>query len=109
MFETPDVPGASDVVAWFGYWPTFHDAEVLSITLDRLAGCRVAIHAFESTPEVDSSGCYVHAKHAVVTFHLEALPETITASHWSESRASIIRTCLAVRVSTNGRKATSWY
>ena len=36
MFEAPDIPGAQDVIAWFGAWPTFHDAEVLSISLDRL-------------------------------------------------------------------------
>lgn len=71
MFETPDIPGAQDVVAWFGYWPTFHDAEVLSISLDRLSGCLVSIHAFEMTGEVDSRGRYVLGKHAVVTFCME--------------------------------------
>jgi hypothetical protein len=74
MFEAPDIPGAADVIAWFGYWPTFHDAEVLSITLDRSDGSRVAIHAFEMTAEVDTRGRYVLAKHAVVTFYLEGFP-----------------------------------
>src|SRR5262249_21269440 len=75
MFEAPEIPGATHVIAWFGYWPTFHDAEVLSITLDRLLGCRVAIHVFEMTPEVDSRGHYASAKHAVVTFCLEGFPQ----------------------------------
>jgi hypothetical protein len=35
MDEVPDIPGADDVVKWFGYWPTFHDAQILSITLNR--------------------------------------------------------------------------
>jgi hypothetical protein len=61
MFEAPDIPGAADVIAWFGCWPTFHDAEVLSILLDRSAGSRVVIHA-------------VSAKHAIVTFRLEGFP-----------------------------------
>ncbi len=74
MFEVPDIPGAQDVIAWFGYWPTFHDAEVLSISLDRLNGCRVSVHAFEMTAEVDSSGHYVLAKHAVLTFRMEGFP-----------------------------------
>src|SRR5579885_1664987 len=74
MFEAPDVPGAQDVIEWFGYWPTFHDAEVLSVSFDRLSGCRVSIHAFEMTPEVDSSGHYVLAKHAIVTFSMEGFP-----------------------------------
>jgi hypothetical protein len=74
MFEAPDIPGAADVIAWFGYWPSFHDAEVLWITLDRSTGCRVAIHAFEMTSEIDTDGHYVLTKHAVVTFHLEDFP-----------------------------------
>jgi hypothetical protein len=74
MFEAPDIPGAQDVIAWFGNWPTFHDAEVLSISLDRLSGCRVSVHAFEMTAEIDSSGHYVLAKHAVVTFCMEGFP-----------------------------------
>jgi hypothetical protein len=76
MFEAPDIPGAADVIAWFGHWPTFHDAEVLSITLDRSGGSRVAIHAFEMTPEVDTRGRYVLTKHAVVTFFLEGFPQS---------------------------------
>jgi hypothetical protein len=62
MLETPNIPGAEDVVAWFGHWPMFHDAEVLTITLDRTGTSRVVIHAFEMT------------KHAVVTFLLDGFP-----------------------------------
>ena len=70
----PDIRGAREVVDWFGYWPTFHDAEVLSITLDRSVGTRVEIHAFERTSEVDADGYYVLAKHAIVTFSLQEFP-----------------------------------
>jgi hypothetical protein len=73
MFEAPDIPGAADVIAWFNRWPTFHDAEVLSISLNRLDGCQVAIHAFEMTADID--GHYVCAKHAVVTFSMEGFPQ----------------------------------
>lgn len=72
--EIPDIPGAEDVVRWFGYWPDFHDAEVLSITLNRSIGATVEIHTFEMTPEVDAHGFYVLAKHAIVTFLLEGFP-----------------------------------
>jgi hypothetical protein len=74
VWEAPEVSGAEDVVAWFGYWPSFHDAEVLSISLDRVTGCRVSIHAFEMTQEVDSGGYYVNTKHAIVTFFMEGFP-----------------------------------
>jgi Immunity protein 50 len=74
MFEAPDIPGAAEVIQWFGYWPTFHDAEVLSIKLDRSGTSTLAIRAFETTREVDSSGHYVQAKHATVTFYFEGFP-----------------------------------
>lgn len=74
MSEAPDIPGAKDVIAWFGYWPTFHDAEVLSISLDRVKGCVVSVHAFERTAEVDSRGHYVLAKDAIVTFRMDGFP-----------------------------------
>ncbi len=73
MGETPDIPGADEVVAWFGSWPTFHDAEVLSITLDRSSGSQVVIHAFQGTSEVDPRG-HVLFKHAIVTFALDGFP-----------------------------------
>ena len=62
-------------MAWFGYWPRFHDAEVLSICLDRPGESRIAIYAFEMTPNLDSSGRYVLSKHAVVTFCLEGFTQ----------------------------------
>ena len=74
MVEAPDINGAEQVVAWFGYWPTFHDAEVLSINMDRRSGCRVEIHAFRKTNSVDDRGCYVCEKNAVITFVLEGFP-----------------------------------
>jgi hypothetical protein len=74
-YEEPDIPGASNVTEWFGRWPTFHDAEVLSIIMQRSGESRVAICAFETTSEVDGSGRYVLAKQAVVTFVLDGFPQ----------------------------------
>ena len=75
MSEIPDIPGAAAVVAWFGHWPTFHDAEVLSILLDRSGESRIAMHVFEKTSDVDSSGRYILTNHAAVTFCLEGFPQ----------------------------------
>ena len=30
-----DLTGFEDIVGWFGKWPSFHDAEVLSIHIER--------------------------------------------------------------------------
>jgi hypothetical protein len=56
MGNAPQIAGAEHVVKWFGYWPKFHDAEVLSISLDRRTGARVSIYVVERTSDVDSAG-----------------------------------------------------
>jgi hypothetical protein len=68
-----DVLGASDLVSWFGYWPSFHDAEVLSIHLNRSGESAVSIHTWHRTNQVDDRGYFVTTKHVVVTFILESI------------------------------------
>jgi hypothetical protein len=68
-----DVPGADVLFQWFGYWPDFHDAEVLEIDLNRSGSSRVRIHTFEMSDQVGNDGCYVCAKHVVVSFVLQGL------------------------------------
>lgn len=70
------VQGGSELVAWFGYAPRLHDAEVLGLTLDREgATCALRVHGFEMTSEVDAKGYFVCAKHVVVTFIMGGLTE----------------------------------
>ncbi len=59
----------------FGYWPSFHDAEVLRFSLDRKGhgdphGPTVEsiVHVFEITSEISPKGQYALAKHSLVTF-----------------------------------------
>lgn len=70
-----EIPGASDLLAWFGFWPTFHDGEVLWVHLDRSGPSRIRVHTWEMTSELDSRGYYVLRKHVVVTFILEDISE----------------------------------
>lgn len=70
-----DIPGANQVIAWFGKWPSFHDAEILEVHLDRKGLSRVKIHTWNTTDKVDGQGYYVMDKHAVVTFALEDISE----------------------------------
>jgi immunity protein 50 of polymorphic toxin system len=67
------VPGTSDLVAWFGYWPSFHDAEVLSIHLNRSGESTIAIQTWHRTNEVDDHGYFIATKHVLVTFILEGI------------------------------------
>jgi hypothetical protein len=71
------IDGAEQLVAVFGYWPSFHDAEVLWLRLDRRSAgegsygptLEALIHAFEMTPEVGPDGYYVLRHHVLV--HLQ--------------------------------------
>jgi len=58
-----DVEGAERLVELFGHWPAFHDAEVISLVLDRSGDDRgfgpplvATIRAFDYTDEVLPSG-----------------------------------------------------
>ncbi len=65
------------VVAAFGYWPSFYDAEVLSLSLDRKtilfdtvhnARLEIVLHAWELTQEVNEKGYFGSHKHHLIHF-----------------------------------------
>jgi hypothetical protein len=68
------ISGAGQLLRVFGSWPSFHDAEVLWLRLDRLArreGCYgptldTMVHAFEMTGEVGEDGRYALRHHVLV-------------------------------------------
>ena len=74
-----NITGAKKVTAVFGHWPSFHDAELLSLRLERSShrdGCHgptldALVHAFEMTSEVGADGCYVLRHHVLI--HLRFL------------------------------------
>jgi len=65
---TDEVPGTRELIKWFGYWPSFHDAEVLDLNLVRTGRSTVRVHTFEMTDQVNSQGFFICAKHVIVTF-----------------------------------------
>lgn len=75
MDASDRVLGREKLTSIFGYWPSFHDAEVVWLRLDRgsaddSCGATVdaMIHAFEMTSEVGSDGSYVLRNHTLVHF-----------------------------------------
>lgn len=64
------VPGAGALEAWFGYWPDFHDAEVVSLDVDRAGTSVLRIHATEFQDRFDWHGYYPQEKHAIVSFSM---------------------------------------
>ena len=73
MTESPDVAGVREFVEWFGSWPTFHDAEVTRIHLNRSGASYIDVHVFRMTSQISSTGHYVCDQHAVVTFEIEGI------------------------------------
>ena len=70
--ESTAIKGAEHLISVFGKWPSFHDAEVLTVTLNRdLPSLVLQIFIFETTREVDRRGCYKRDKQRIVTlwFH----------------------------------------
>ena len=67
LFRT--LPGGSEVEAWFGFVPDFHDATIARLELaDHIA--TLSINAFRVTDKVDDKGHYIYDRHARVTLHL---------------------------------------
>ena len=68
-----EIPGGSDLIAWFGGEPRFHDAEIVSLTLRRRSDSTLNVHFWTSTAEVDDRGYFVLGQHVVVTFAIEEI------------------------------------
>jgi hypothetical protein len=65
--ELEAVNGAKELRDWFGYWPSFHGAEVIELHLCRSTSSSIKIHTWEATKEVDvQHGYSVMTKHVVV-------------------------------------------
>ena len=69
------IPGGQDLLDWFGGPPSFHDAEVLSLLLDRSGPSMLKLHGWVMTDRVDDEGYFVLDRHAVVTFFLEEIAD----------------------------------
>ncbi len=58
----PDIQNSQVLTAIFGEWPSFHDAEVYSLLLNRHFGkgasLESTIHLWQMTDEVDARGCF---------------------------------------------------
>ncbi len=76
--KVPDIPGAEAVSAWFGGWPSFHDAELIQLQLNRSGISQLKVHAWRTSyqpSDVDAQGHFRTDKHAVVTFELAGITD----------------------------------
>jgi hypothetical protein len=70
-----EITGAAELHDWFGYWPDFHDAEIMSLHLNRAGSSVLRLHTWETSKEVDHQGNYVQKKHLVVELGLNNISE----------------------------------
>ena len=71
------IENAELVTGIFGRWPSFHDAEVVRVTLDRSGPdgptLEAQIHVFGLSGEVDPKGHYVLENHTLVTLQFRGV------------------------------------
>ena len=69
------IEGAGAFVDWFGSWPSFHDAEVIHLHLNRAATSSLLINTQEMTSDVLPSGFYGSRKNVDVEFLLNEVQD----------------------------------
>ena len=83
MSDIVAIPGWPDVEEWFGYSPNFHDAEVLSIDLQRDPEIStVRVHAWRTNSDTDEAGYYRLDRHALVTFTIGGI-QSVELQGWN--------------------------
>lgn len=105
-----EIEGSHLVTDVFGRWPSFHDAEVLRLRLDRegQAGpwLEADIHAFEMTSDIDERGDYVRDKQHVVTLHFDGL---VALDLRSFNQQNVIFTLGIEATTSNEDPAVRWH
>ena len=76
------IRGAAELVTWFGRWPSFHDAEIVSLTLNRAGVSTLQVYTWEMTPKLDELGYYILEKKVLVNFRMEEIT-TLTLSDFN--------------------------
>jgi hypothetical protein len=79
------IAGAQELYDWFGYWPGFHDAEVLKLRLSIGEPSYLVVHTWEMTNKVNEQGFYELTKHIVVEFALEGPSNVNIGNLWERS------------------------
>jgi hypothetical protein len=65
------IPGGPELIAWFGEVPRFHDAEIVSLSINRRAPSILRIHNWATKFVEEPPSGLIFDRHAVVTFTLE--------------------------------------
>jgi len=70
------IQNAHRLTSIFGTWPSFHDAEVLKLELDRTEpSITLQLFAFQTTSTTDSEGYYKRIHECIVTFRFHSVED----------------------------------
>ena len=70
----PSIPGADLIVSWFGEWPSFHDAEIMSLHIDReRRSSSMRIRTWIRNNRTDTDGRFIRERDAVVVFEFAGI------------------------------------
>ena len=80
IWPTPNIPGAQEISARLGRWPSFHDAEILdfhvvrggesSVTID-LGNVGIAVFTLRGVVDLDVGGEMVDHQNVIFDLHVE--------------------------------------
>lgn len=73
--DIESIPGAQDLHNWFGYWPDFHDAEIIRLHLNRSGPSSLVVHTWRTTKRINSKGYNELEKHVMVEFVLNGITD----------------------------------
>lgn len=97
-----EVSGGKALLEWFGEEPSFHDAEILCVVLNRSGTSMLQVHGWRMTSEITPDGYFVLDRHAVVTFHLTGITDLVLDGF---SAQNVVSGVVLRRAAERGRSA----
>src|SRR4051812_24338473 len=85
----PKIAGVDAVVSWFGHWPSFHDAEILSVHINRGGTSSIRIYTFNTSHRTDTAGQFVREREATVVFEFSGI-HTLSLEGEDADRQNVI-------------------
>ena len=93
---SPHIRNSHKITDIFGYWPSFHDAEILELRLKVADGepwvvgsvspaLEMVIHVFEMTKDLTSEGYFVLTKHTLVRMRFENVEGLELSDFWFQN------------------------
>ena len=83
-----ELAGGAQVIEWFGFIPSFHDASLDKIEINN-GTVTMRLKAFRMTNEVDDRGYFVLDRHALVSLHFSRVSGIALAGDAQSSIAEL--------------------